>query len=127
MSMPAVEESPEWAAARNDWRAQADASLAGLQQVISTAQPGLVERQQIYAPVHDIAGLAPVFEYHLLGRIARSLMEGLRNRPDPLDAATIEICRTFITTMSALHARNVRGNPNSTGEALLAKLASLIE
>ncbi len=120
-----TQESPEWAAARNDWREQADASLAGLQTALQTATPDSLDLETIYAPVHDLAGLAPVFEYHLLGSLARSLMEALRAGPNPLNEGMINACRAYVTAMSALHAKDVRGEVGAEGDAILAKLASV--
>jgi hypothetical protein len=118
-----IEESPEWAAARNDWRQQATDALNGLHIAVNGSEAP--SRETVYAPVHDIAGLAPVFEYHLLGRMARQLMDGLRGVADPLDERTVGICRTYITTMTALHGKDVRGEPDPSGEAMLTHLASL--
>lgn len=118
-----VEESPEWAAARNDWRDQASESLSALHALVNASEAAA--REAVYAPVHDLAGLAPVFEYHLLGRMARQLMNGLRSCPDPLDERTVGVCRTYITTMTALHVKDMRGEPDPSGEAMLTHLASL--
>ena len=119
-----IEEAPEWAAARNDWRAQADGALANLREALASAAPGALARETVYGPVHDMAGLAPVFQYELMGQAARSLMEKLRHGPDPLDAPAIEMAKAYVSALTALHAKDVRGPVGADGEALLAKLAS---
>lgn len=118
-------EAPEWAQARSDWRTQADEALASLWEKARDAQPGELASSDIYAPVHDLAGLAPVFEYHLVGQMARALMERLRCGPDTLDDEALLVAKTYLTAMDAVHKRDLRGQPDHEGEALLAKLASI--
>lgn len=118
-------EAPEWAEARRDWRAQADTSFADLWTKARDAQPGDLKREDIYAPVHDLAGLAPVFEYHLVGNMARALMERLRSGPDIIDETMLLVVKTYLTALEAIHKRDIRGEPDSEGEALLSKLASV--
>ena len=71
-------QSPEWEAARHDWYEQARTQLDTLQQAVNGATPGSLALETIYAPMHDMAGLAGVFGYDMLGRISRSLIETLR-------------------------------------------------
>ncbi len=118
-------EAPEWAEARRDWRTQADEALAGLWDKARDALPGALTRQDVYAPVHDLAGLAPVFEYHLVGSMARALMERLRTGPDVIDEAMLLVVKTYLTAIEAVHKRDVRGEADAEGEALLAKLATI--
>ena len=118
-------EAAEWAEARNDWRAQADEALTSLWEKARDASSGDLARNDIYAPVHDLAGLAPVFEYHLVGQMARALMERLRCGPDVLDDNALLVTKTYLTALDAVHKRDVRGEPDRDGEALLAKLASI--
>lgn len=118
-------EAPEWAEARRDWRKQADESFVGLWEKARDAAPGALTREDIYAPVHDLAGLAPVFEYHLVGTMARALMEKLREGPDMLDAGMLIVVKTYLTALETVHKRDLRGEPDGDGEALLARLASV--
>lgn len=118
-------EAPEWAEARRDWRAQADESLASLWTKVKDAEPGALAREDVYAPVHDLAGLAPVFEYHLVGNMARALMERLRLGPDRIDEAMLTVAKAYLTAIDAVHKRDVRGEPDADGEAMLAQLASV--
>ena len=117
--------TPEWAQARADWRAQADASFAAMLARIDAAGPDDLDREDLYAPVHDIAGLAGVFEYLLLGKMARALMEMLRKGPDRLDASTLAVARTYTIAMTAIHARDLRGDSVKDGDAVLAELAAV--
>jgi hypothetical protein len=75
--------------------------------------------------MHDMGGLAPVFDYILLGKMARALMEMLRQAPDPIDPSTRSVARTYLVAMSALHARDVRGPNGADGDAILAELAAI--
>ena len=118
-------EAPEWAEARRDWRAQADASLADLWEKARDAAAGDLKREDVYAPIHDLAGLAPVFQYNLVGNMARALMERLRGGPDVIDDQMLLVVKTYLTALDAVHKRDVRGEPDSEGSALLAKLASV--
>lgn len=118
-------EAPEWAEARRDWRKQADEALAGVWEKARDAMPDQLTRADIYAPIHDLAGLAPVFEYHLVGNMARALMDRLRTGPDSLDEQMLLVVKTYLTAIEAVHKRDVRGEPDQEGEALLAKLASV--
>jgi hypothetical protein len=120
-----IQASPEWEAARQEWRAQADGELSRMQAAVLAAAPDQLAREVVYAPVHDIAGLAPVFDYMLLGKIARGLMEQLRQGPNPLDARMLAVCKAYLAAMSALHAKDVRGEAGPAGEAVLARLASI--
>ncbi len=117
--------SPEWEAARADWYAMSGAEITRVSTLLNGAQPATVARETVYAPVHDLAGLAGVFGYNLLGKIARSLMEVLRKGASPLDERTLKLARAYMVAISALHAKDVRGEGGPAGEAVLAKLASL--
>lgn len=118
-------EAPEWAEARSDWRKQADDALASLWAKTRDAVPGGLTRDEVYAPIHDLAGLAPVFEYHLVGSMARALMERLRSGPETLDEPMLLVVKTYLTAIDAVHKRDIRGAPDHEGEALLAKLATI--
>ncbi len=117
--------SPEWEAARMDWWKQAQGEITKLHKAVSEATPGNLSRSVVYAPVHDLAGLAGVFGYDLIGKIARSMMEALRRGPDPIDERMLTVCRAYIAALSALHAKDVRGAGGASGDAILAKLASI--
>jgi hypothetical protein len=117
--------SPEWEAARADWWQQTDTELARLQKIINDAQPDTLQLETIYTPTHDIAGLAGVLGYPLLGKIARGLIETLRKGANPLDARMLMVSKAYVTTLVTLHAKDMRGEGGSSGEALLAKLASI--
>jgi len=117
--------SPEWEAARLDWYTQAGTQLNTLQQAVNSATPGSLALETIYAPMHDMAGLAGVFGYTLLGKIARALIETLRKGANPLDEKMLMVARTYLTTLDALHAKDVRGEGGPQGLAILAKLASI--
>ena len=117
--------SPEWESARADWYKQAEGELARVTKVLADAQPGTLERHFVYAPMHDIAGLAGVLGYPLLGKIARGLTENLRRGPDMLDDKMLNLAKAYLTTLSALHAKDVRGEGGDAGEAILAKLAAI--
>lgn len=117
--------SPEWEAARADWWVQAKIELAKLQATVNGAQPRTLALSTIYAPMHDMAGLAGVLGYPLLGKIARSLIETLRKGADPLDERMLMCAKAYIAALVALHAKDVRGEGGPGGEAVLAKLASI--
>jgi hypothetical protein len=117
--------TPEWAQARADWRAQADATFDRLHLLLSSPPASGVSREDIYAPVHDIAGLAGVFENHVLGKMSRALMEMLRRGPELLDASSLRVAQTYLVAMAALHARDIRGEGGSDGDAILAELAAI--
>lgn len=117
--------SPEWEAARSDWWKQAEVELARLHKTLIEGQPGQIELASIYAPMHDMAGLAGVLGYPLLGKIARGLIETLRKGADPLDAQMLKVGRAYMTALVALHAKDVRGDGGTWGDAILAKLASI--
>lgn len=118
-------QSPEWEAARRDWYEQTRTQLETLQQAVTTAVPGKLALETIYAPMHDMAGLAGVFGYHMLGNISRSLIETLRKGADPLDDRMLMVARAHLAALVALHARDVRGDGGPQGLAILAKLASI--
>jgi len=117
--------SPEWEQARAEWWKQAEGELARIQRAVNEAAPGALAREVVYAPIHDVAGLAGVFGYNLLGKIARSLMELLRRAPDPVDERMVQVCKAYLSTLIALHAKDVRGEGGPAGEAILAKLAAI--
>jgi len=118
-------QSPEWESARQDWYNMAKAQLDQLQQTVNAATPGSLALETIYAPMHDMAGLAGVFGYNLLGKIARSLIETLRKGANPLDDKMLMVARAHLSTLSALLAKDVRGEGGPQGVAILAKLASI--
>lgn len=118
-------QSPEWEAARRDWYEQARTQLDTLQHAVSGATPGSLALETIYGPMHDMAGLAGVFGYDMLGKIARSLIETLRKGANPLDDRMLMVARAHLAALGALHARDVRGDGGPQGLAILAKLASL--
>lgn len=117
--------SPEWESARFDWYKQAEGELARVSKALAEAKPGTLDRQFVYAPMHDVAGLAGVLGYPLLGKIARGLTENLRRGPDPLDEKMLNLAKAYLTTLSALHAKDVRGEGGDAGEAILARLAAI--
>jgi len=117
--------SPEWEAARSDWYAMAAAEIARVSRELDKALPGTLSRDGVYAPVHDIAGLAGVFGYTLIGKIARGMMEVFRHGQNPLDEKTLRLARAYMMALSALHAKDMRGEGGAAGEAILAKLASI--
>lgn len=117
--------SPEWESARADWWKTTEGELARLQAAVNNAKPGTLELASIYAPMHDMAGLAGVLGYPLLGKIARSLIETLRKGADPLDDKMLMVGKAYLAALVALHAKDVRGEGGPGGEAILAKLASI--
>ena len=50
--------SPEWESARAEWWGQTKTELARLQDAVNGATPGSLKLETIYAPMHDMAGLA---------------------------------------------------------------------
>lgn len=118
-------QSPEWEAARLDWCNMTRTQLDQLQQTVNAATPGSLALETVYVPMHDMAGLAGVFGYSLLGKIARSLIETLRKGANPLDDKMLMIARAHLSTLSALLAKDVRGEGGPQGVAILAKLASI--
>lgn len=118
-------ESPEWEAARSDWWEQAKGQLEALQKAVNGATPGSLALETIYAPMHDMAGLAGVLGYPLLGKIARGLIETLRKGANPLDDKMLMISKAHLAALVALHAKDVRGEGGPQGLAILAKLASI--
>lgn len=117
--------SPEWETARLDWYTQAGTQLNTLQQAVNGATPGSLALETIYAPMHDMAGLAGVFGYNLLGKIARALIETLRKGANPLDDRMLMVAKAHLAALGALHAKDVRGEGGPQGLAILAKLASI--
>jgi len=117
--------SPEWEAARAEWWQGAHTELARLQKTVNEAQPGSLQLETIYAPMHDMAGLAGVLGYPLLGKIARGLIETLRKGANPLDEKMLMVAKAHLAALVALHAKDVRGEGGSAGVAVLAKLASI--
>ena len=118
-------ESPEWEATRTEWWEQVKGQLETLQQAVNGATPGSLALDTIYAPMHDMAGLAGVLGYPLLGKIARGMIETLRKGPNPLDDKMLMIAKAHLAALVALHAKNVRGDGGPQGLAILAKLASI--
>jgi hypothetical protein len=118
-------QSPEWEAARLEWYEQARTHLNALQQAVNAAIPGKLALETIYAPMHDMAGLAGVFGYDMLGKISRSLIETLRKGANPLDERMLMVAKAHLAALVALHARDVRGDGGPQGLAILAKLASI--
>ncbi len=118
-------ESPEWEAARAEWWQGAKTELARLQETIGAATPGSLQLETIYAPMHDMAGLAGVLGYPLLGKIARGLIETLRKGANPLDEKMLMVAKAHLAALVALHAKDVRGEGGPAGVAVLAKLASI--
>ncbi len=118
-------ESPEWEAARAEWWNQAKTDLVRLQEAVNGATPGALKLETIYAPMHDMAGLAGVLGYPLLGKIARALIETLRKGANPLDDKMLMVAKAHLAALTALHAKDVRGEGGPSGLAVLAKLASV--
>jgi hypothetical protein len=118
-------ESPEWESARAEWWQGAQVELAALQKTVMEAAPSTLKLETIYAPMHDMAGLAGVLGYPLLGKIARGLIETLRKGADPLDERMLTVAKAHLAALVALHAKDVRGEGGSAGVAVLAKLASI--
>ena len=118
-------QTPEWEAARAEWWQTAQGELARLQKAVNEAQPGALKLETIYAPMHDMAGLAGVLGYPLLGKIARALIETLRKGANPLDEKMLMVSKAHLAALVALHAKDVRGDGGQAGVAVLAKLASI--
>ena len=117
--------SPEWEAARADWWQQTKGQLDTLHSTVNGATPGSLKLETIYAPMHDMAGLAGVLGYPLLGKIARGLIETLRKGANPLDDKMLMVAKAHLAALVALHAKDVRGDGGHAGVAVLAKLASI--
>ncbi len=117
--------SPEWEQARAEWWAQAKTQLGELQDAVNGATPGTLKLETIYAPMHDMAGLAGVLGYPLLGKIARALIETLRKGANPLDEKMLMVAKAHLAALTALHAKDVRGEGGAAGVAVMAKLASI--
>ena len=112
--------SPEWESARAEWWGQTKTELARLQDAVNGATPGSLKLETIYAPMHDMAGLAGVLGYPLLGKIARGLIETLRKGTNPLDARMLMVAKAHLAALVALGqldgdaaARAVEGQVNS--------------
>jgi hypothetical protein len=118
-------QSPEWESARAEWWDGAKTQLAELQATVNAAAPGSLKLETIYAPMHDMAGLAGVLGYPLLGKIARALIETLRKGANPLDDRMLMVAKAHLAALVALHAKDVRGEGGPAGVAVLAKLASI--
>jgi hypothetical protein len=118
-------ESPEWESARAEWWQTTQGELARLQKTVNEAAPGALKLETIYAPMHDMAGLAGVLGYPLLGKIARALIETLRKGANPLDDRMLMVAKAHLAALVALHAKDVRGDGGPAGVAVLAKLASI--
>lgn len=118
-------ESPEWEAARLEWWQQAKDELDRLQTAVNGATPGSLPLETIYSPMHDMAGLAGVLGYPLLGKIARGLIETLRKGANPLDDRMLTVAKAHLAALVALHAKDVRGDGGPAGVAVMAKLASI--
>jgi len=104
-------------AARAQWWAQVNGQLETLQQAVNGEMPGSLALETIYAPMHDMAGLAGVLGYPLLGKIARGLIETLRKVGDPLHDKMLMIARAHLAALVALHAKDVRGDGGPQGVA----------
>ncbi len=117
--------SPEWEAARAEWWGQTKTQLADLQAAVNGAAPGALKLESIYAPMHDMAGLAGVLGYPLLGNIARGLIETLRKGANPLDDRMLMVAKAHLAALVALHAKDVRGDGGPAGVAVMSKLASI--
>lgn len=117
--------SPEWESARQEWWQQAKGELERLQQAVNGATSGSLKLETIYAPMHDMAGLAGVLGYPLLGNIARALIETLRKGANPLDERMLMVAKAHLAALVALHAKDVRGDGGQAGVAVMAKLASI--
>ncbi len=122
---PDPTDSPEWESARSEWWGQAKTELARLQDAVNSAAPLSLKLETIYAPMHDMAGLAGVLGYPLLGKIARSLIETLRKGANPLDDRMLMVAKAHLAALTALHAKDVRGEGGQAGVAVMAKLASI--
>ena len=118
-------ESPEWESARAEWWQGSQVELAALQKTVMEAAPGTLKLETIYAPMHDMAGLAGVLGYPLLGKVARGLIETLRKGANPLDEKMLMCAKAHLAALVALHAKDVRGEGGPAGVAVLAKLASI--
>jgi hypothetical protein len=117
--------SPEWESARAEWWGQTKTQLEDLQNAVNGASPGTLKLESIYAPMHDMAGLAGVLGYPLLGNIARGLIETLRKGANPLDDRMLMVAKAHLAALVALHAKDVRGEGGPAGVAVLSKLASI--
>jgi len=117
--------SPEWEQARAEWYGQTKADLQRLQDAVNGATSGSLPLDAIYAPMHDMAGLAGVLGYPLLGNIARGMIETLRKGANPLDDRMLMVAKAHLAALVALHAKDVRGEGGPAGVAVLAKLASI--
>jgi len=117
--------SPEWEQARAEWYGQTKIELQRLQDTVNGAAPGSLNLDTIYAPMHDMAGLAGVLGYPLLGKIARALIETLRKGANPLDDRMLMVAKAHLAALVALHAKDVRGEGGPAGVAVMAKLASI--
>ena len=117
--------SPEWEQARAEWYSQTKLDLQRLQDAVNGATPGSLQLETIYGPMHDMAGLAGVLGYPLLGKIARGLIETLRKGANPLDDRMLMVAKAHLAALVALHAKDVRGEGGPAGVAVIAKLASI--
>jgi hypothetical protein len=98
--------SPEWEQARAEWWGQTKTELERLQSAVNGATPGSLHLETIYAPMHDMAGLAGVLGYPLLGKIARALIETLRKGANPLDDRMMMVAKVALAALTALHAKD---------------------
>ncbi len=117
--------SPEWEAARAEWWQTTQGELARLQKSVNEAKAGTLALETVYGPMHDMAGLAGVLGYPLLGKVARGLIETLRRGANPLDDRMLMVAKAHLAALVALHAKDVRGEGGTAGVAVLAKLASI--
>lgn len=118
-------QADEWEQMRAEWWTLTKAQLADLQEAVRQASGGELRLATVYTPIHDLCGLAGVVGYPLLGKIARALIETLRKGPDPLDDRMLEVARSHLAALAALHARDVRGEGGAEGVAVLARLAAV--
>lgn len=85
---------PEWIAAKTAWIIMSRADLDLLDSLFEGSH--VAEAPAVFRPLHDMAGLAPVFGHQSIGRHARELADRMRGRSGLLSEAEITEFRSEV-------------------------------
>ena len=83
-----------------------------------------LEPSEIYSPIHDCKGQAPLFGFELTGQIAGDLCMILRACNGRLDASCRSVVTRYVDAILYCLERTISGRGGDAGKALRRKLAA---
>ena len=107
---------------KDEWLLAALEQIGCVRELLRSDEP--LEPSEIYSPIHDCKGQAPLFGFELTGQIAGDLCMILRACNGRLDASCRSVVTRYVDAILYCLERTISGRGGDAGKALRRKLAA---